>query len=339
MSFAVGSTRGAMGSLERSFGGLSLRDRVPTARPFVAQARPRPLRCTISCRSMESGGDLSPGSGTWPCMRGCASLAPARPCPGPCQRKSARPGSHSAGVGIFGTKAGMTGLYRDGRFVPATIIAVEPGNIVTQLKTEAKHGYNAVQVGYRVVPDRKVTKPERNHLAKAGAPAMKFLREFRVRAGPGLEGGEGRDAAGLVEDLRRGAQDPAPSHTSFLGSWAGTAGEGRCGLRAGAGAGPGLHVQSRGHRGRGWKEHRQGFPRWGWQRKGERGDLLGDGVFAFFEDGDGGGVRLVPRPGQAPGGEAPTGRPAPTSSPVPPRPGARSSAWGMSVRQRCPLQA
>ena len=38
------------------------------------------------------------------------------------------------------------------------------------------------QVGYRVVPDRKVTKPELGHLQKAGAPAMKHLREFKVRA-------------------------------------------------------------------------------------------------------------------------------------------------------------
>ncbi len=38
-----------------------------------------------------------------------------------------------------------------------------------------------LQVGYRVVPERKVTKPELGHLQKAGAPAMKHLREFKVR--------------------------------------------------------------------------------------------------------------------------------------------------------------
>lgn len=92
-----------------------------------------------------------------------------------------------AGVGIFGTKAGMTSIYKNGKMVSVTVVALEEGNIVTQIRRESEAGYNAVQVGYRVVPDRKITKPERNHLAKAGAPPMKFLREFRV--GVGMTGG------------------------------------------------------------------------------------------------------------------------------------------------------
>lgn len=50
-----------------------------------------------------------------------------------------------------------------------------------QVKTEATDGYNAVQVGYQVVEERKITKPELNHLKKFGAPPMKQLREYRVR--------------------------------------------------------------------------------------------------------------------------------------------------------------
>lgn len=41
-----------------------------------------------------------------------------------------------------------------------------------------------MQVGYKAVPDRKVTKPELGHLQKAGAPALKHLREFKVRGVP-----------------------------------------------------------------------------------------------------------------------------------------------------------
>lgn len=41
-----------------------------------------------------------------------------------------------------------------------------------------------LQVGYKAVPDRKVTKPELGHLQKAGAPALKHLREFKVRVVP-----------------------------------------------------------------------------------------------------------------------------------------------------------
>lgn len=85
-------------------------------------------------------------------------------------------------VGIFGTKAGMMSYFtQDGLCVPATVVALEKGNIVTAVKTEATSGYNAVQVGYKVVEKRKVKKPELGHLEKAGCPPMKHLREFKVR--------------------------------------------------------------------------------------------------------------------------------------------------------------
>jgi len=49
-----------------------------------------------------------------------------------------------------------------------------------QVKTNETHGYTAVQVGYQVVPERKVTKPELNHLKKSGCPPMRKLKEYRV---------------------------------------------------------------------------------------------------------------------------------------------------------------
>ena len=49
-----------------------------------------------------------------------------------------------------------------------------------QVKTIETHGYNAVQVGYQVVPERKVSKPELNHLKKSGCPPMRKLKEYRV---------------------------------------------------------------------------------------------------------------------------------------------------------------
>ena len=48
--------------------------------------------------------------------------------------------------------------------------------------TTETHGYNAVQVGYQVVAERKITKPELNHLKKSGCPPMRKLKEYRVRA-------------------------------------------------------------------------------------------------------------------------------------------------------------
>ena len=74
----------------------------------------------------------------------------------------------------------MSYFTPDGLCVPATVIALEEGNIVTAVKTQDTDGYNAVQVGYKVVEPRKVNKPETGHLAKAGAPPMKHLGEFRV---------------------------------------------------------------------------------------------------------------------------------------------------------------
>ena len=52
--------------------------------------------------------------------------------------------------------------------------------IVTQMKTEATDGYNTVQVRFRRVRDRKLTKPEMGHLQKAGAIPMRHLQEFHL---------------------------------------------------------------------------------------------------------------------------------------------------------------
>jgi len=59
----------------------------------------------------------------------------------------------------------------------------------TQVKTEATDGYNAVQVGYDVVRDDKLAKPELGHCKKAGAPALRHLEEFRLRDAPTYEVG------------------------------------------------------------------------------------------------------------------------------------------------------
>eukprot|EP00887_Chlorella_sp_A99_P002501 scaffold6.g2501.t1 len=109
----------------------------------------------------------------------------------------------SRGVGVFGTKAGMMSFYRDGLALPATVIALEPGNMVTAVKSEEKDGYTAVQVGYKVVPERKLNKPELGHCSKAGAPPLKHLREFKVKDASGYEAGQQLDVEALfaVGDL------------------------------------------------------------------------------------------------------------------------------------------
>lgn len=84
-------------------------------------------------------------------------------------------------MGMFGTKAGMTQIFTpEGLAIPATVIALEEGNVVTQVHTVDTVGYNAVQVGYQECAERKVTQPEAGHCKKAGAKPMRKLREFKV---------------------------------------------------------------------------------------------------------------------------------------------------------------
>ncbi|KAJ9525316.1 hypothetical protein QJQ45_020858 [Haematococcus lacustris] len=98
------------------------------------------------------------------------------------QRASVQANTFAAGVGILGTKAGMMSYFTpEGLCVPATVIALEEGNVVTAIKTDETDGYNAVQVGYKVVPERKMTKPELGHLKKSGCPPLKHLIEFRLK--------------------------------------------------------------------------------------------------------------------------------------------------------------
>lgn len=95
---------------------------------------------------------------------------------------------YEAGVGVMGTKLGMMTYFEpNGKVVPVTVVGFKEGNIVTQVKTEATDGYDAVQVGYRRVRDRKLTKPELGHLQKVEAIPMRHLQEFRLVSVDGFE--------------------------------------------------------------------------------------------------------------------------------------------------------
>ncbi|CAL8120307.1 unnamed protein product [Prunus armeniaca] len=96
--------------------------------------------------------------------------------------------SVEAGIGVMATKLGMMSFFEpNGKVVPVTVVGFKEGNIVTQVKTEATDGYDAVQVGYRRVRDRKLTKPEMGHLQKAGSIPLRHLQEFRLQSVDGFE--------------------------------------------------------------------------------------------------------------------------------------------------------
>ncbi len=84
---------------------------------------------------------------------------------------------------IIGTKVGMTQIFNEaGHAVPVTVIQVGPCTVV-QKKTMEKDGYEAVQLGFNTVPERKLTKPELGHQKKAGISEFKkVLKEFALDA-------------------------------------------------------------------------------------------------------------------------------------------------------------
>ena len=81
-------------------------------------------------------------------------------------------------LGLVGRKIGMTRVFtEDGTAVPVTVVEVG-GNRVTQVKTKATDGYDAVQVAFGKRRPSRVGKPLAGHLAKAGVEAGSVLREF-----------------------------------------------------------------------------------------------------------------------------------------------------------------
>src|SRR5947209_19535186 len=80
---------------------------------------------------------------------------------------------------LLGKKVGMTGVFdAEGQYVPVTVIELGP-NYVTQKKTKEKDGYNALQIGYLVKPDRKANEPAKGHFEKAGTSPLRYIRKIR----------------------------------------------------------------------------------------------------------------------------------------------------------------
>jgi large subunit ribosomal protein L3 len=105
--------------------------------------------------------------------------------------------------GLLGVKIGMTQIYDEaGVVTPVTIIQAGPC-YVTQVKTEDSDGYNAIQVGFQDIKERRLTKGQRGHLGLLktdkkhsqrkqdnGIPAVRHLREFRTSKSADYEVGQ-----------------------------------------------------------------------------------------------------------------------------------------------------
>ena len=81
---------------------------------------------------------------------------------------------------IIGKKIGMTQLFdENGNIVPVTVVEAGPC-VVVQRKTTENDGYEAVQIGFGAISDKKLTKAQKGHFAKADVAAKRVLREFRL---------------------------------------------------------------------------------------------------------------------------------------------------------------
>ena len=84
---------------------------------------------------------------------------------------------------LLGRKLGMTQVFaEDGKVERVTVVEAGPCH-VTAIRTPDRDGYEAVQLAFGAVKEKRLTKAERGHLAKADAPPLRRLAEFRDEAG------------------------------------------------------------------------------------------------------------------------------------------------------------
>ena len=82
--------------------------------------------------------------------------------------------------GLLGKKLGMTGFFTsEGRYFPVTVIEAGPC-VVTQIKTRASDGYDALQLGFGEKRKSRVNKPLQGHFKKSGDLCFQYLSEFVV---------------------------------------------------------------------------------------------------------------------------------------------------------------
>ncbi len=98
---------------------------------------------------------------------------------------------------ILGKKLHMTQVFdKDGKVIPVTAVTAGPA-IVTQIKTVATDGYNAVQVGFGKKSARKVNKAQKGHFKDLGS--FLFVKEFRIEGEPAVKVGDAIDTSAFAE--------------------------------------------------------------------------------------------------------------------------------------------
>ncbi|MEA2097036.1 MAG: 50S ribosomal protein L3 [Candidatus Cloacimonadota bacterium] len=93
-------------------------------------------------------------------------------------------------IGLIGKKIGMTQIFdKKGNMIPVTVIQAGPCRVIHR-KNKDKHGYDAVQLGFEEVDEKKVSKPMMGHFKKHNSPPYKYLKEFRLKMYKDINEGE-----------------------------------------------------------------------------------------------------------------------------------------------------
>jgi large subunit ribosomal protein L3 len=93
-------------------------------------------------------------------------------------------------TGILGEKLGMTQIFdENNRIVPVTVVKAGPC-VITQVRTQEKDGYTAIQIAYGEIDPRKVTKPVAGHFKAADVTPRRHLVELRTDSVEGYEVGQ-----------------------------------------------------------------------------------------------------------------------------------------------------
>jgi large subunit ribosomal protein L3 len=101
--------------------------------------------------------------------------------------------------GLLGTKLGMTQVWdENNKLVPVTVIEIAP-NVVTQLRTVANDGYEAVQIAAGAIDPRKVNQPAAGHFREAGVTPRRHVAEVRTADASSYELGQELTADGTFE--------------------------------------------------------------------------------------------------------------------------------------------
>jgi large subunit ribosomal protein L3 len=101
-------------------------------------------------------------------------------------------------IGLIGKKIGMTQVFDDdGKVTPVTVLQVGPCKVI-QRKFREKEGYDAIQLGFEPLKEKKANKSSLGHFKKHNSSPYRVVREFRLKQYRDIEEGEEFDVSMFI---------------------------------------------------------------------------------------------------------------------------------------------